>query len=159
MKKLICALYIAVFFCTGCSSTGLVHDKSYLRAVYAETNGGETHLSMAFFSDEETVSVSGEDIYSAVKSAEIQKGKPIVTGFTELVILGDGGEKEILEYMLNKWKVSPSCLAVKNTDGAEKIENCDIEKLIGTIRESVKQKKFPPCDIVTVLGDYLIGKK
>ena len=72
---------------TGCASSGLVHDKEYLRAVSVR-GIAEKEMTFSFFSDETmTVSASGKDIEEALEKAELKAGKPVFTGYTELVIV------------------------------------------------------------------------
>lgn len=145
----------AVLTLTGCASSGLVHDKNYLRAV-SISGENEKNLTFTFFTgDGDSVSASGKDITLAQKSAEIKSGKPIFTGYTELVILGECSYCETLEYLLNDWKVSPSCIVAYSENGGELLENADAETLFGSIKQAVEQGKVPECDIITVLGELL----
>ncbi len=155
MKKLIFMLLTAALCMTGCNSTGLVHDKCYLRAVYID---GETEkrLTFVFFSDDRPVSAEGPDISSAVKEAEIKAGKPIVTGFTELILLGNCDTSKILDYMLNTWKVSPSCRVIENQENDELLRKHDAEFLCGAVKEAEKQGKIPPSQIVPTLHRALL---
>ena len=152
MKKLIAVIFAAGILLTGCTQTGLVHDKSYLRAVYI---GKQNEMTLVFFSDEKTVTASGSDISSAMKLAEIKTGKPIVTGFTELIILGECDEAEVLKYMLNDWKVSPSCLVIENQHSDELLRKHTPELVEGALREAEKQGRIKNTSIVSVLSELL----
>lgn len=155
LKKMILAALAAVFTLTGCASSGLVHDKNYLRAV-SITGENEKNLTFTFFTENgDPVSASGKDIDSAQKSAEIKSGKPIFTGYTELVILGECSYRETLDYLLNDWKVSPSCIIAYSENGEKLLEKADAEALYGSIKQAVAQGKIPECDIITVLGELL----
>jgi hypothetical protein rflaF_05384 len=155
LKKMILAASAAVFTLTGCASSGLVHDKNYLRAV-SITGENEKNLTFNFFTENgDSVSASGKDIDSAQRSAEIKSGKPIFTGYTELVILGDCSYRETLDYLLNDWKVSPSCIIAYSENGGELLEKTDAEVIYGSIKQAVDQGKIPECDIITVLGELL----
>ncbi len=149
MKKLLMMIMTAGILLTGCTQTGLVHDKSYLRAVYI---GKNNEMTLVFFSDDEMLETYGSDIDSAIKLAEIKGGKPIVTGFTELIILGECDEAEVLEYMLNDWKVSPSCLVIEERHSDELLRKYSPERIEGAIREAEKQGKIKDCSIVSVLN-------
>ena len=140
---------LASLFLTGCASTGLVHDKRYVR--YAGFGGGR--LTLAFFSDDDIITAEGEDIRSALKNAELQTGKPIVTGFAEMVMTDKNNSRDILADMLKEWKVSPSCMAVYSNDPEYTMKNSDLPLLEGRLKEEVKQGKAHKCDIVTVLSN------
>ena len=140
---------LAMGLFTGCASTGQVSDKSYVRCV--GTDGKSVTLS--FFSDERIITAEGEDISSALAAAEIKAGRPVVTGFTELIILGNCNRKAVLEDMLKEWKVSPSCMVMYSGDPEFTIKNTDPSLLEGRLKEAVRQGKAPRCDIVTVLGN------
>lgn len=155
MLKRLMLLCMTAAMLTGCASSGLVHDKDYLRAVYVSGNGMK-NMTFSFFSDEgKTVSASGEDMGKALENAELKTGKPLFTGYTELVILGDCEYREVLEELLNDWKVSPSCTVVCCDNGAELLRRRDAELLSGQIRQAVKQGDVPESDIITVIGELL----
>ena len=133
---------------TGCTSTGQVSDKSYLRCVGVSGS----RLTMTFFGDDEVITAEGEDIPSAMENAVITAGRPIVTGFTELIVLGDCDHREVLGYMLKVWKVPPSCMAVYSTDPESTIKTETPSLLEGRLKEEINQGKAQKCDIVTVLS-------
>lgn len=157
-KKLLIVIWLGMFSLTGCAATGLVHDKHYLRAV-SITVGSETELTMTFFTDDkQAVTAKGKDISTAMKNAEILTGKPIFTGYTELVVLGGCEYEETLEILLNDWKVSPSCIVAHSGNGGRTLAENDTEELTGSIKRARDQGKAPECDIITVLGDLLDEK-
>lgn len=152
--KLLLILASAVTM-TGCGSSHRLHDTSYLRAVSIDGMDEKT-LSFAFFTDDDSVVVSnGSDIEAAKKSAEITGGKLIFTGYTELVILGDCDIRETLSFLLNQWKVPPSCKIVLGGSDPELTAEDDPERLLGSIDRAVEQEKAPECDIITVLEQLL----
>lgn len=158
LKKLMTVICLGTFSLTGCAATGLVHDKHYLRAV-SITGGDETELTMTFFTDDKkVVTAKGKDISTAMKNAEVLTGKPIFTGYTELVVLSGCEYEDTLEFMLNDWKVSPSCIVAHSDDGSKALENGDAETLTGSVKRARDQGKAPECDIITVLGDLLDEK-
>lgn len=158
VKKLLIVIGLGMFSLTGCAATGLVHDKHYLRAV-SINEGEETVLTMTFFTeDEKAVIARGEDISAAMKNAELLTGKPIFTGYTELVVLGDCKYEETLEFLLNDWKVSPSCIVAHSDDGSRTLTEGDAETLTGSVKRAQDQGKAPECDIITVLGELLDKK-
>lgn len=158
MKKIafiITVLFTFVVF-TGCSANKQVHDKRYLRAV--SINGDETKkVGYSFYAeDAKPVSVSGDNMEETRKSAELKCGKDIFTGHTELVILGNCDYREALEFLLNKWRVSPSCLIVYGGDECNTILNeNDMEMLADSVRKATEQGNAPECDIVTVLAGLI----
>lgn len=140
---------------TGCSSNTRLNDMSYLQAVSIDGKDEKT-LSFAFFTDDDSVAASkGSDLEAAKRSAELSGGKVIFTGYTELVILGDCELRETLEFLLNEWKVPPSCLIVRSDAGGGISENTDTKRLLGSIRRAIEQGIVPRCDIVTVLEQLL----
>lgn len=153
MKKLffITAALLAAFMTTGCASTGRVHDKSYLRAAAVSGEMGGT-LTLSFFSGDGALTVSGEDMEGARRAAELKMGTPVFTGYTELVIVDGSPCMDVLEHLLSDWKVSPSCMIVYSQNGAELLEECAPEQLLGMVKQAIKQDKAPECDIITILG-------
>lgn len=160
IKQILLMSVLSMFSLTGCAASGLVHDKNYLRAVaITERENSGTELTLTFFTgDGEAVTVSGEDISGAMKQAEIVTGKPVFTGYTELVVLGECQYDRVLEMMLNDWKVSPSCIVTHSENGGDILSEVDGEILVGTVRQAHKQGKVPKCDIITVLGEILDEK-
>lgn len=158
IKKLLVIIWLGTFSLTGCAATGLVHDKHYLRAV-SITVGSETELTMTFFTeDKKVVTAKGKDISTAMKNAEILAGKPIFTGYTELVVLSGCEYRDTLEILLNDWKVSPTCIVAHSNDGAAALTDKDAETLTGSVKRARDQGKAPECDIITVLSDLLDEK-
>lgn len=133
---------------TGCSSTGQVSDKSYVRCVGIDGD----RLTVAFFGDDEVITAQGEDIASALDNVSLSAGRPIVTGFTELIVLGDCDRRKVLGYMLKEWKVSPSCMVAYSADPEYTIKTETPSLLKGRLKEAIKQGKAQECDIVTVLS-------
>lgn len=153
MKKAVitAVLAFAAVFTTGCAS-GRIHEKSYLRAA-AVTGEYETEAVFSLFSEEDAVSGHGADIDLARSDAELKNGREIFTGYTELIIV-DGREcRELLEHLLGKWKISPSCRVVYCENGGELLAEHDAEQLIGISEQAVKQGIAPESDIITVLGE------
>ncbi|MDE6775180.1 MAG: hypothetical protein K2J37_02595 [Ruminococcus sp.] len=143
---------LGLLLLTGCSSNGNVNKRAYVRGAAIDGNT----VTMSFYTEEETLSVTAENFDTAKKEAELKIGKQIFTGHTELILLGECNETEVLEYMLHKWKVPPSCRVVTNAaDGGEELKNHDTEKLSGAIDIAQEQGKLGKCDIVTVLSEYL----
>ncbi len=138
---------------TGCASDGNVSDKSYLRAAVI----GADSVTMSFFSEEdEPVTVSADSPEEACSAAELSGGKKIFTGYTELVILDGCDSADTLGFMLNEWKVSPSCIvACPRDSGAELLSTRTAEELEGAVRVAQEQELLGRCDIVTVLGGLL----
>lgn len=159
LKKIIFLFSLtALMLLTGCASTGLVHDKIYLRAVSINRDT-ETELTLSFFNDDEkTITASGSDIKAALKNAEIKSGKPIVTGYTELIILEKCDYGKTLEFLLNDLKVSPSCIISYSTNGSKTLKDSSAEKLKGSIKRANEQGKVHECSIITVMGDLFSDK-
>lgn len=152
---IIAAALLTVSCTTGCASSGLVHDKAYLRAAYISGENGVS-LTLAFFSDEvKPVAASGNDIREAFDTAELAAGRRIFTGFADLVILDGDTPAEMLEYVLEEWKVSPSCLVAVSREGEYLLRHRDPELLHGSVQEAVRQGVVPECDIISVLEDML----
>lgn len=156
MKKPILLLPALLFvFLTGCAS-GKIHEKSYLRAAAVSGENGQD-LVLAFFDDDTAAEASGGDMRDALKAAAFKTGKPVFTGYTELIITDGSESRERLVHILNDWKVSPSCLVVYCGNGGELLKERDTEKLIGAAKQAVEQGDAPDCDIITVLGKLCIG--
>lgn len=158
IKKLLIIICVGMISLTGCAASGLVHDKHYLRAV-SITEGTETELTLVFFTEnDEEVTVTGKDISTAMKNAEILTGKEIFTGYTELAVLGNCDYRKTLEFLLNDWKVSPSCIITHSNEGGTILFERNTETLTGSVKRAQKQGKAPDCDIINVLGDMLDEK-
>ena len=143
------AAVTALILSAGCAS-GRIHERSYLRAAAISRSG---QLTFSFFDEDEPIVGSGSDIDSAKSSAELIGGKPVFTGYTELVIVDGEDSLPLLEHMLEHWKPSPSCTVVYSGSGEELLRENDAEHLIGITEQAVKQGIAPECDIITVLGE------
>lgn len=160
MKRLIAVLTVLLVSAavTGCSAAKAIHDKKYLRAV--SVYGDEEKNAVFFFytDEEDRVNASGDSIDSARKAAELECGNEIVTGHTELVILGSCDYKETLIFLLNEWRVSPSCIIAYCEDAdMAALESGDAEVLADSIKTAQEQGKAPQSDIITVLSGLLSG--
>ena len=140
---------------TGCAASGRVHDKSYLRAVSIEGENEKTLTFTFYGEDSDIVSAVGEDIASAKRTAELISGKEIFTGYTELVITDGDGVRDGLVYLMNEWRVSPSCVVVYGEHGGELLRDISAETLMGMVNRAISQGISPECGIITVLGDIL----
>lgn len=141
---------------TGCSETDHVHDKKYLRAVSIDGESSKNAVFSFYTEESKVVHAQGDSIVSACKAAELECGKDIFTGHTELVILSGCDYKETLEFLLNDWKVSPSCLIVYGGEECSEIlKNNGAEELADSVKTVIEQGKAPECDIVTVLSGLL----
>ncbi len=145
-------LLLAVVTLTGCSSHGNVSTKAYLRAMALDGN----KLTLAFYEEQDAVTVTADNPEEAKKIAELSIGKEIFTGHTELVLLKNCNNLETLDFMLHEWKLSPSCMiAQPEYNGRTILATADPENLTGSIRIAQQQKLAPKCDIITVLGGLL----
>lgn len=154
MRKFAAFLPVVMLFSaamTGCS--GHIHDKSYLQAVSVEGKE-KTTLTLSFYGEDSVVIGTGDDTDSAKHDAELKLGKEIFTGYTELVILDNEENAERLEYLLNEWRVPPSCI-ISMGNGSELLQNVSADKLIGSVKQAKKQGTAPKCDIITVLSKLL----
>ena len=153
MKKtmILAALPLFSALLTGCSA-GRIQERSYLLALAVNGEAGKT-LTFAFYTEDRTVTAEGESMTSARNSAGLKNGKEIFTGYTELVIVDGADCRDLLEEMLNSWKVSPSCKVVYSRAVRELLESTGAEKLIGITEQAVKQGVAPECDIITILGE------
>lgn len=158
MKRIILLLGMTILFTfTGCESSGRVHDKNYLRAVSVSGDDEKTVTFTFFTKDGKYITTSGKDITSAKELAELRTGRKIFTGYTEMIVLDGKNSIETLEFMLHKWKVSPSCIIAYSENG-ENIFESSVERLTGSVMNAVKQGKAPECDIITVMSG-LLGEK
>ena len=146
---LVSAAVITLISASGCTS-GRIHEKSYLRAAAVSDNG---QLAFAFFNEDDTIVGTGDDMDAAKSSAELLGGKPIFTGYTELVIVDGEDSLGRLDHMLDSWKLSPSCTVVYSDNGEKLLREHGAELLIGMTEQAVKQGIAPQCDIITVLGE------
>lgn len=138
---------------TGCESNGRVHDKNYLRAV-SVSGDNEKIVTFTFFTkDGKYITTSGKDLTEAKELAELRTGKKIITGYTEMIVLDGRNSIDILEFMLHKWKVSPSCIIAYSED--DDVFDSNVEKLTGSVNNAVSQGKAPECDIITVMSRLL----
>ena len=148
----------ALFCLTGCSATGLVHDKYYVRAA-SVTHGDKVGITFSFFSGEETVSAYGDTIDEALEAAQLRAGKQIFTGYTELIVMDGDSTADTLEYMLEEWKVSPSCIAAYSDAGSELLRYGDPEQLRGSVEEAVRLGRIGKSGAVDVLEQLLSENK
>lgn len=156
----VCTLLAAFSMLTGCAASEQVHDKNYVRAVAVTGNDGKAAVFSFYDSDGSTFSAMGDDLPSVRRKAEVSLGKTVFTGHTELIVLGDCDYAGTLEFLLNEWKVSPSCLvAYGGPYAAYALKNFDAETLTDSIEHAVAQGQAPECDIVTVLSGLLGDEK
>lgn len=151
MKKLILALMC--IFLTGCSTGIDVNEMAYVRAAAVEGD----NVTFSFYLDEEVLSLSADTIEDAKSAAELALGKKIFTGHTELVILGQENERDILEFMLSQWKVPPACRVAHTENVGEILKNRKAEEIVGVLKRGEEKGFTEKCDIVTVLGNFLNG--
>lgn len=153
-KKLILISIIPSLLC-GCTHQE-VHEKAYLRGMSVSGNDLKT-VSMNFYNkDSEPTKARNQSFEGILENSEVTSGKSIFTGHTELIILGECDYTETLRFMLEEWKVSPSCLIVYGGNNSENIiENADSGQLADSIRTAVKQNKIPESDIITILSSLL----
>ncbi len=153
--RLLAAVVGAVML-TGCKSSDRVHDKNYVRALAVAENDGKTAVFDFYDEESEPYSAKGEDFDKLRENTELGLGKTLFTGHTELILLGDCDFTASLEFLLNEWKVSPSCLVVYSDEKEwYNIEKGDTDVLADSVRKAVKQGRSPECDIVTVLSGLL----
>ena len=147
MKKILASILICTTL-TGCT-TKQVHDKYYLQTIYIKNKNDRIYTEMVFYNDNsEIVEAVGDNFDEILKKSELSCGKTIFTGHTELIIMNNCDNYETLDYMLNEFKVSPSCKAVLGSD------NLDVEYITSdVINVAIEQKKAPKCDIITILSD------
>lgn len=145
-------LLLAVVTLTGCSSNGNVSTKAYLRALALDGN----KLTLAFYEEQDAVTVTADNPAEAKEIAELSIGKEIFAGHTELVMLKNCDNLETLDFMLREWKLSPSCMiAQPKYNGRTVLALADPENLTGSIKLAQQQELAPECDIITVLGGLL----
>ncbi len=152
MKKIILA--VMCIFLTGCNTGIDVNEMAYVRAAAV---GGD-RVTFSFYLDEEVLSLSADNIEDAKSAAELALGKEIFTGHTELVILEQGNEQKILEFMLNQWKVPPACRVAYAEKVGDILKNRKAEEIVGVLKRAEEKRLTEKCDIVTVLGKILNGE-
>lgn len=158
MKKIMVLLTTVVlsFALTGCASYDEVYDKNYLRAISFEENTNKKVVFSFYDNNAELLSESGSSFDEIRSNAELECGKTIFTGHTELIILGECDYAETLTFLLKVWKVSPSCLVAYGGKQASELLNSDnSEELADSVRKAVEQGISPKCDIITVLSGLL----
>ena len=147
--KYLLAAAAAVLSLTGCGNTQEVQNKSYLRAVSINK---EITAVMAFYSEtEENFSAHGNDLEELKDNAEISLGRTLFTGHTEMIVLGDCDYTETLTFLLNEWKISPSCMIISGDESACR----NASQTVDSVRRAVEKNEAPECDIVTVLSALL----
>jgi len=148
-------LLLIPFFLCGCTYQE-VQEKVYLRGMSVSGNDIKT-VSMNFYNEDYSPSkTENKNFEGILEDAEVISGKSIFTGHTEVIVLGECDYTETLRFMLEEWKVSPSCLIVYGgEDSGNIIANSDSGKLADAVRTAVKQKKIPENDIITILSSLL----
>lgn len=153
-KKLLLISLIPSLLC-GCTHQE-VHERAYLRGMSVSGNNPKT-VSMNFYNkDSKPTNVQNNSFDGILENSEVKSGKAIFTGHTELIVLGECDYTETLRFMLEEWKVSPSCLIVYGGNNSGNIiENSDSGQLADSIRTAIKQNKIPKSDIITILSSLL----
>ncbi|MDE5946982.1 MAG: hypothetical protein K2G63_06755 [Oscillospiraceae bacterium] len=148
-------IFSAFLMLCGCTYQE-VHQKAYLRNISVSGDDIKTVFMNFYNEDLSPAKTENCDFESILKNSEILSGKSIFTGHTEVIILGDCNYTETLKYILEEWKVSPSCLIVYGGENSGNIiENSDSDTLADILRTAVKQKRIPENDIITVLSSLL----
>lgn len=157
MLKKMLLMFIGIITLTGCSSHGNVSTKAYLRAAALDGDS----LTLAFFSEEqEDITITAENPAQAMEIAELSIGKEIFTGHTELILLKNCDNLEILDFMLHEWKLSPSCMIAKpEFNGRLILAKKNPEELTGSIKIAQNQGLAPECNVITILSSLLDNKK
>lgn len=150
MKKIIISL-IALISLTSCNSKQ-VHDKEYLQTVFISKKNDTFSSRMSFFDETDDISAEGTSLDELKENSELLCGKTIFTGHTEAIILNGCDVTETLEFMLNDWKVTPSCFIIL---GSERLLKSDNLLTADNIQCAIEQGKAPECDIITVLSGLL----
>lgn len=160
MRKILSLTAIlALIMFTGCTS-GQIYDNNYIRAAAVAGDSGKAAVFAFYDENSKTFSSNGSNLDEILRKAELNLGKNVITGHTELIVLGDCDYIETLTFMLNEWKVSPSCLVVYGGPyAAYIIKNIEAETLADSITHAIEQGKAPECDIITVLGGLLSDDK
>ncbi len=140
---------------SGCTNHE-VQKKAYLRDISISGNELKT-VSMSFYNEDlKPTKTKSKNFDGILENSEVLNGKSIFTGHTELIILDECDYIETLRFMLEEWKVSPSCMIIYGGEDAGKIISAsDSERLADSVRTAVKQKKIPENDIITVLSSLL----
>ncbi|MBQ8297827.1 MAG: hypothetical protein IJX77_08605 [Ruminococcus sp.] len=159
-KSAVLAILAAAAMMTGCTSAEQVFDKNYVRGFSVEGENGKAAVFSFYDENVEPYSSFAGDLSAVKKEAELGLGKTVFTGHTEIIVLGECDYASVLEFMLNDWKVSPSCLVVYGGPlSAYIMETYGAEKLTDSVNHIIKQGKAPECDIVTVLGGLLSDER
>ncbi|MBR6386268.1 MAG: hypothetical protein IKS03_09160 [Ruminococcus sp.] len=146
MKKILISFLSLILF-TGCDSDGHIQKRNYLRSLSVDGD----NITMVFFNDD-TLNFNS-DISSAKYIAEKLTGNEIFTGHTELIILGDCDKKNILTFMIEKWKVSPDCIIIFGNENILSEKNTD--DITGMIKIKEKNHEIPKADIISTLSRIL----
>ncbi len=152
MNKIILA--VMCIFLTGCSTGIDVNEMAYVRAAAIEGN----NVTFSFYLEEQVISLSADTLEDAKSAAELVLGKEIFTGHTELVVLGQGAERNTLEFVLNQWKVPPACRVAYAESSREILKNRKAEEIVGVLKRAEEKDFTEKCDIVAVLGRILNGE-
>ncbi len=153
MKLTKISLAVLALLLTGCSPAEQVYEKNYVRAASVDKNSAV----LTFYDEEGKIfRAYGDDLDEIRENAELGLGRTLFTGHTELLILNECDYENVLKFMLDEWRVSPSCLIA--VGDSELLEQLDTENLADSIECAVEQGIVPECDIVTVLGE-LLGKE
>lgn len=152
MNKIILA--VMCIFLTGCSTGIDVNEMAYVRAAAIEGD----NVTFSFYLEEQVISLSADTLEDAKSAAELALGKEIFTGHTELIILGQENERDILEFMLNQWKVPPACRVAYAESSREILKNRKAEEIVGVLKRAEEKDFTEKCDIVAVLGRILNGE-
>lgn len=152
MNKIILA--VMCIFLTGCSTGIDVNEMAYVRAAAIEGD----NVTFSFYLEEQVISLSADTLEDAKSAAELALGKEIFTGHTELVVLGQGAERNTLEFVLNQWKVPPACRVAYAENVGEILKKRKAEEIVGILKRAEEKNLTEKCDIVTVLGKILNGE-
>jgi hypothetical protein len=152
----IALIVAAVITLTGCGESGKIYNKDYVRAVAVAGYDGNAVVFSFYDEDASPFAAMGDDLADVVNQAELGVGHSLFTGHIEMVVLGQCDYAETLTFLLNEWKIPPSCI-VADGEGlaAYALKVLDSQQLADSIRVAVEKGEIPECDVVTVLSGLL----
>lgn len=155
IKKLICVLILPAML-VGCDESGEIRSKAFIKEIGADSNG-EQHIAIRTFGSDETISGSGQTLFSAIGNCESIQSKSLFPGHLEVFAASPEGMTDNLLTLLANNRISPSCYVLcVQKDAGEYVEKNGGE-LSKLIELSGKSGFIIPKNISSVINDYLEG--
>ncbi len=153
MKKALLIILSSMMLLTACSGTEL-RDQLFIREIGAD-HSDRINISLRMFKKKETLSGSGDSLFSAMSDCESYQGKRLFPGHLEVLALSPGHFKEDLLTVLENDRISPSCHVLCVKENASGFISDNKEDLKALMDSGGRNAVIVPKNIGDAVNDLL----